>query len=136
MKYFLVTDQDGANFVQWAGDGLPPSPDGFPAPIELDRMPEPYETYDRETGEFVRNDAKRIDDEYTAANGREAIARAHALKSIEAGLILNGVTIEGLLSAEAAATGHDLNDLAQIVAAKAAAMREAEVARIVAKRGG
>lgn len=134
MKYFLLRDQDGDNYVRWAGEGLPPYPDGYPEPIELDRMPEGYERYDEATGTFVRDDHQRIDDEYRASRGADAIAQVRALKSIEATLILSGVTVEGLLHAEAEATGQNVVELAQIVADKAAEQRDAEVARIVAKR--
>lgn len=132
-KYFLVQDSDGDNYVRWDGEGPPPSPEGYPTPVELPRFPEPYEHFDVVAGVFVRNDALRIDDEFRAAHGREAIAQAHALKTIEATLILSGVPIDGLLSAEAAATGKDITALAQLVASKAADQREAEVARRVAK---
>lgn len=134
MKYFLVTDADGDNYVRWDGEGLPPSPADYPAPIELPRMPGAFEHFDVEAGEFACDHAARIDDEYLATNGGDAIARAHALKAVEASLILSGVQIDGLLSAEADATGQDVTDLAAIVATKAATMRAAEVARIVAKR--
>lgn len=132
-RYFLVQDSDGDNYVRWEGEGLPPSHEDYPAPVELPRFPEPYEHFDVEAGEFVRNDALRIDEAYRAAHGMEAIAQAHALKTIEATLILSGVPIDGLLSAEAAATGKDITTLAQLVADRAAGQREAEVARRVAK---
>lgn len=134
MKYFLLRDQDGDNYVRWAGEGVPPYPDGYPEPIELPRFPEPYERYDEASGTFLRDDHQRIDDEYRALRGADAIAQVRALKSLEATLILSGVTVEGLLHAEAEATGQSVEELAQIVADKAAEQRDAEVARIVAKR--
>lgn len=132
-RFFLIRDRDGENYVRWEREGVPPSPEGYPAPVELPRFPEAYEHFDAEAGVFVRNDALRIDDEFRAAHGTGAIAQAHALKAIEATLILSGVSIDGLLKAEADATGRDITVLAQLVADRAASQREAEVARRVAK---
>ncbi len=134
MKYYLLRDQDGDNYVRWAGEGLPPYPDGYPEPIELPRFPAAYERFDEASGAFVSDEHQRIDDEYRASRGADSIAQVRALKSIEATLILSGVTVQGLLSAEAEATGQNVEELAQIVADKAAEQRDAEVARIVAKR--
>lgn len=58
------------------------------------------------------------------------IARAHAVKQVEAALILSGYALtHGLLADEAAANGLDLNSLAQSVLDNAAEFRTREAAR-------
>lgn len=58
------------------------------------------------------------------------IARAHAVKQVEAALILSGYALtHGLLAEEAAANGLDLAELAQSVLANAADFRAREAAR-------
>lgn len=133
MKYFLVRDHDGENYVRWLGEGLPPHPADCPAPIELPRFPNAYERWDESAQTFVRDDLRRIDDEYRTLHGADAIAQIHALKAMEATLILSGVPVDGMLKSEAEATGVGIADLAEAVVAKATAQRNAEVERRVAK---
>ncbi len=130
MRYFLIRETDGDSYVAWKWEGCPEAPAGCPDPIEVPRLPEAHEHWDVDQGRFVRNDEAAIDE----LHGQEAIIRAHITKAIEADLILSGMPVNGLLAAEAAATGQDLTELARKVAAKAIAAREAEVARVTAKQ--
>lgn len=64
------------------------------------------------------------------------VAKMHTLKALEAAVILSGVPLtQGVLVEEAAALGLELTELAQLVAEKARAERELEVARRVYKTG-
>lgn len=132
-RFFLIKEPDGDSYVSWYGEGAPCPPSGCPEPIELPRLPEAYERWDESVQAFVRDDIQQIDDEYRALHGADAIAQIHALKAMEATLIISGIQVDGMLKSEAEATGVDLNTLAQAVAAKAAAQRNAEVERRVAK---
>lgn len=78
--------------------------------------------------------AARVDLAHAHAHGATAIAIAHATKALEARLILAGVAIDGLLAAEARASGQPLAELARIVAARAAEADTHELNRIAAKR--
>lgn len=133
-RYFLINDADGESYIAWDKPGKPPVPEGCAAPVKVPRLPADYERWDKAGRKFVCDTISKIDAEHLAAHGGNAIAQAHAFKALEARLILAGVPLEGVLSAEAAATGQDLGELAQAVADKASAAREIEINRIVAKR--
>lgn len=131
MKYFLIKDYEGDNYVMWEGDNTPPYNEDFGLPIEIPRMPSEHEHWDTSTNSFVCNQKALIDETY----GQAAIAAAHARKAIEADMILSGVSLpKGMLAAEAEATGQDILELAKIVANKSKSIVEAEIERIVAKR--
>ncbi len=114
-RYFLLngdyhaTDRDGA---------LPPGA------IVLPRLPEAGERWDGAA--FVCDDEIAADLDIPVNH----IARAHAVKQVEAALILSGYALtHGLLAEEAAANGLDLAELAQSVLANAAEFRALEAAR-------
>ncbi|WP_337846820.1 hypothetical protein [Sphingomonas sp.] len=131
MRYFLLREPDGDSYVSWDRDDLPSATPGCSKPIEVPRLPEAFERWDVDAYAFVRDEIAAID----AVHDPVAVARAHARKALEADLILSGFELPvSLLAAEAAATGQSIDDLARVVANRARADIEAEVARIVAKR--
>jgi len=94
------------------------------------RMPEVGEAWDIKAQDFVRDDVAIAHHALPA----DHIARAHAIKAIEAVLILSGVPLtHGLIVEEAAALGIDPPALAAAVHAQGEAMRRAEVNRRTAK---
>lgn len=133
-RFFLINDGDGESYVIWDKPGKPPVPEGFAAPVKVPRLPTDYERWDKTARKFVCDTVSKIDAEHLASHGSNAIAQAHALKALEARLILAGVPLDGVLSAEADATGQELIVLARTVAEKASAARDVEVNRIVAKQ--
>lgn len=95
------------------------------------------EDFDWDAGAWVVNVERGEDWEnkrHLAMMGSAAIDQAHAVKSIEARLMLAGVMLDGLVAAEAAATDQEPLDLAEIIVAQSDVDNAAEVARIVARR--
>lgn len=110
------------------------NPDGY-SEVRVQRFGEHYERWDgRRWITNVEAYASMVDHQHADRHGAHAIAIAHATKAIEARLILAGVAIDGLLAAEARATGQDLAVLARVVAVAAAAAGQHEIERIAAKR--
>jgi len=94
------------------------------------RMPEPGETWNPDTGQFV------CDEVAAAHHGLPAshIDQAHAIKALEAVVILSGVDLtHGLIVEEASALGIDPSALAAIIHDKGTALRAAEINRRTAK---
>ena len=82
--------------------------------VAIPRLPAMHEHWDRDAGEFV------VDEEALADHGLTGHkAMAHAMKITEARLLLAGVAIDGILSAEADIAGIAPNELAEMVLAKA-----------------
>ncbi len=131
IRYWRVVDADGVSFVTTTGRSRPKRAKGYPWPVLVDRLPGSFEDFVR--GRWVKNMARAIDADHLAKHGPDAIARAHAIKAVEAGLMLAGAKVDGMIAAEARALGADPVALAQAVADKTAALIEAEVARRVAK---
>lgn len=107
-------------------------PEGTPIPagaIPVACQPEQDFQAHNETGEMVIDHAGLAD----ATAGAEHIAFAHLVKSVEARMILSGIAVQGLLTAEAEALGIGVEDLAAQVQAKADAFVQAEIARRLAK---
>lgn len=106
-------------------------PDGEALPVgamEIPRLPRIGEGW--HDGRFV-TDAEFLAD---AAVPADHIDRAHAIKAVEAALILSGVHLKaGLLFDEAEATGVALKALAQAAYGHAAAFRKREIERRIAK---
>ena len=103
--------------------------------VEVNRFGEVHERFVK--GRWIvdpERAAELVDVDHRQARGPHAIAIAHAVKAIEARLLLAGVAIDGLLAAEARATGQDLHELAQAVIAAANAADQYEIDRIAAKR--
>lgn len=97
--------------------------------IEVDAQPLEDFTRHDETGAVIKDAAARADFEA----GQDHIARAHAVKEIEARLIVAGVALDGLLKAESDALGIDLEELAALVLERAEAFKQKEVNRRVMK---
>lgn len=70
------------------------------------------------------------DDDQVGQLSNEHLLQMHAMKSLEASMILSGVKMKaGILFEEANATGQDLDELAQIVSDKTNQQRALEVER-------
>jgi len=76
-----------------------------------------------------------IDEAHKADFGADSIRLEHALKAHEALLIVAGYPIDGIVAAEASATGQDMLELANSICSKACAgeLRRAIISRRVAK---
>ncbi|MBB5684284.1 hypothetical protein [Sphingobium boeckii] len=98
---------------------------------ELDGPPGDYDVM--QDGALVERTEQRIDDEYRSEYGPDAITLAHMRKAIEARLIVAGYEFEGLLTAEAQATGQSVTDLAAIIIAKDEPIASKETARVADK---
>ena len=133
VRHWCVVDQDGVSFVTTEGRRRPRPVPGFPRPAQVERLPGDFET--RVRGRWVLDRARAIDSAHIADHGPDAIVRAHAIKAVEASLILSGIAVNGLIAAEARALGIDAGELAATIAAKTAPLMKAEVARRVAKSG-
>ncbi len=133
-RYFFTVDQDGPSYVTTTTGKEPRRLKGFPAPVEVPRMPGKHERWDKGLGRFVLDSAAEIDELYAIQRGAAAIAQARAMKALEARLILAGVAIDGFVAAEARATGQDPIELASIITEKALADVVAEAGRIARKR--
>lgn len=115
MRFYLLDDA----YHQAGLDG--PLPIGA---VPVPRLPLTGERWDGAA--FVCDEEIAADIDIAPAH----IARAHAVKQVEAALILSGYALtHGLLADEAAANGLDLNELAQSVLDNAAAFRAREAAR-------
>lgn len=110
-------------------------PDGDPIPagcIAVTCQPKgDFERHD-DKGNLVVDAAAKADFEA----GQHHIQQAHAVKSIEATLILAGIEVDGLLKAEAEALGIDLTDLANAVREKQALFVATEIERRAIKVKG
>jgi hypothetical protein len=126
MRYFRIEDADGISFGRASADSHLPK-----GAVEVPRMPKSFE--DWRDGRWVRDEAAAIDEAHLGKHGRDAIARAHAIKAVEAGLMLGGVAVDGLIAAEAKACGIAPTDLAKSVAEHTSPLIKAEVARRRAK---
>lgn len=109
----------------------------FTRSAQADRAPaaEGTEDWDFEAGEWATSAARAaawVDRRHAHEFGDQAIAKEHAEKAIEARLLLAGVDIEGYVSAEAAATGRPVLELAAEIAGKA----QTDITRAVARRVG
>lgn len=100
--------------------------------IEVAAQPSEDFTRHDETGAVITDTAARADFEA----GQDHIARAHAVKEIEARLIKAGIQIDGILKAEAEALGMDLPVLVESVIRNAEAFKMQEVERRLLKREG
>lgn len=115
MRFYLLED------AYHATDRDGPLPDGA---VATPRLPNAGERWDGEA--FVCDDEIAADLDIPVNH----IARAHAVKQVEAALILSGyVLTHGLLAEEAAANGLDLGELAQSVLDNAAEFRAREHVR-------
>lgn len=133
MRYYRLIDENGdVSFVsRQCGDDPPAAHLGQPDPVEVPRAPRDFE--DWVDGEWVTDHAAAADHQA----GPAAIAAAHIAKVIEARLlVVNGIDVEGVLSAEAKALSVSLVDLAGSVLKNAQTALEAEVARRVQKEKG
>lgn len=96
------------------------------------------ERYDWDLGAIVVDTARAEaweDAKHRIAMGSASIDISHAIKQLEARLYRKGITLDdGLLVAEADATGQLLTDLVETVLASAEPEIAAEVDRIVTKR--
>lgn len=78
-------------------------------------------------------DLAAIDIDHAHQHGHQAIAIEHVRKAIEANLILAGVDLDGLVAAEARATGVPVRDLATAIARKDRAAIRPAIKRRAAK---
>lgn len=102
--------------------------------VEIPRLPGPDEDWDFASGAFVtpaERAAERVNLEHISTHGPYARAVAHAVKLIEARMILGLPTA---IELEADAIGCTREELAQVVIDRAAETAAAEVQRIVARR--
>lgn len=119
MRYYLLADA----YHETAQAG--PLPEGA---VQVPRMPGVGETWDG--SDFVCDDEIAADMDVPT----DHVPRAHAVKQVEAALILSGVNLtHGLLADEAAANGLDIIALAQSVLDNAAAFRAREATRRLRK---
>lgn len=134
LKHYRLVGPDGSiQYRSVPADALPPRWEpGAPRPVQVPRLPDDFEDWDAEAGRFVANAGARADAEAGAA----AIARAHARKAIEAMMINSGFSVQGMLSAEAAALGIPLRTLAAQVDNKAREEVQAEITRRIEKKKG
>lgn len=95
---------------------------------ELEREPAEHEYVDA-NGRIQKDEEALIDARY----GVDHIVEARAAKLAEARIILAGVPIDGLVSAEAAVRGVTTEALAESIAAKAQPMLSSELSRVSAK---
>ncbi len=138
-EIWALVRSDGT--IAWQGHIGPDDPEIEPdhdeVLIALDRFVEPWERVDRVTGQVsIDHEARRaaIDAAYLADHGPDTIARARAIKLMEAVLITaTGEAIDGVLSAEASLRGLAITEMAQMVIAAAQRDREVEIERMRAK---
>lgn len=131
-RWFLIVQPDGSHlYVNRPSNALPPRwAAGQSRPVEVPRAPQAGERWDFATGAFILDGEVAAD--FNA--GSAHIARAHAIKAVEAALILSGVRLtHGHIAEEAAATGIPIMDLAASAHAASAQFRARELARRVSK---
>lgn len=90
-----------------------------------------FEAHDPHTGKIVCDEAAKADHDA----GPKAISAAHAIKAIEARLILAGLPINGMILAEAELLGVSTLSLAEAICAKSEPLYEGELTRIAIKNG-
>ena len=94
------------------------------------RPPEPGETWNKARRQWVLNLADAADFHFSRAD----IETAHAIKAVEAAMILSGFDLShGMLADEAKALGVDLKALAVTVHEKTADLRSKEAGRRMMK---
>ncbi len=117
-KILMTTDENGDQSYRTTTE------------IEVPRMPEAFEKWDAETKAFIKDHAGEAD--YNA--GPDHIAKVHARKTAEAGLIIAGYELDTMmLVQEAKLRGIKPAELAALVLAKGEAQTEIELTRIAAK---
>lgn len=119
-------------YIFWNG-AYHDAPRDFAAPkgaVRVPRLPGAGEVWDAKAGAFVLDEAILAD--HVAPAGH--IAAAHAVKQVEASMILSGLPLtHGLIADEAAMTGQSIDAIARAVAEHCLPMRRIEAARRSAK---
>lgn len=113
-SYYLYENDDGTESVVRVAYGrLPPRwAKSSTRPIKLERLPEPFEKWDRENDCWVKDNAGEADFE----TGPQHKEKSHIIKSLEARLIKVGLQDECfLLVKEAQETNKRLDDLVNAV---------------------
>lgn len=131
-RWFLIVNSDGSHlYVNRPAAALPPRwGAGQSRPISVPRPPLAGERWDLTANAFVLDGEVAADFEAGAAH----VARAHAIKAVEAALILSGAVLtHGHLAEESAATGIPIRDLAASAHAAGAAFRARELDRRTSK---
>ena len=142
MSKWILIDEDGALAAQLIlapretpGEG--DNPHGLRS-YRVKRFARAGEQYDPQAKRWKMVDVERAADALDAAHradyGPGAIDAARQFKALEARIMLAGVALDGMVAAEAIATGQDPMALARSIARAAAQNDKAEIARIIAKR--
>lgn len=101
--------------------------------VRLPRLPRAGEHWHAGTAEFVRDEVAAL----SLALPADHVACVHAIKAVEASIVLSGVALtHGMLAEEARAIGVAIEDLARQVAEHGALQRAVEVARRKVKLEG
>lgn len=131
-RWFLIVQSDGSHlYVNRPAGALPPRWTAEQSrPVEVPRAPRAGERWDFTARAFVLDGEVAADFEAGPAH----ISRAHAIKAVEAALILSGIRLtHGHFAEEADATGIPIMDLAASAHTASAQFRARELARRVSK---